>query len=194
MATDRESEVSTQSESGDACTLPDDFLTLPVRERREIVWSMARRRSRHRESTAEAIAHAHEDGEPAVVPALTVALEVDPDTQVKRHAAFGLGCIPERAVVPALRRALASTDRATKGHAILALGRLHEPDVVPDLVRLLDDRYARMLVADALLEIGDERALAPLRGAAARGSPFRRYRLRKRISALERALAERPST
>jgi HEAT repeat protein len=193
VATDRESEVSTQSESGVAFTLPDDFLTLPVRERREIVWSMARRRSRHRESTAEAIAHAYEDGEPAVVPALTVALEVDPDTQVKRHAAFGLGCIPEQAVVPALRGALSSTDRATKGHAILALGRLRAREALPDLAGLLDDTYARFLAADALVAIADERALATLRQAASHGSPLRRHRLRKRVSALETTLGARGS-
>jgi HEAT repeat protein len=194
VATDRESEASTQPESGVSLTLPHDFLRLPVRERREIVWSLASRRSRHRESTAEAVMHAYEDGEPAVVPALTVALEVDPDTHVKRHAAFGLGCIPEQAVVPVLRGALASKDRATKGHAILALGRLRAREALPDLAVLLDDTYARFLAADALVAIADEQALAALRQAASHGSPLRRHRLRKRVSALETTLGTRGST
>jgi HEAT repeat protein len=194
VASDKEPELSSaQPEGAGAFALPRDFLTLPPKERREIVWSMARTRSRRRESLAETIQHANEDGEPAVIPALTVALEVDPDTLVKRHAAYGLACIPDQAVVPALRGALPSADRATKGHAILALGRLRAREAVPDLVLLLDDRYARMLVADALVEISDECALAPLRRAAARGSPFRRHRLRKRVSTLETALGDSPS-
>ena len=186
-------QTTAQPERADSFALPHDFLTLPPKGRREIVWSLARTRSRHRESLAESIRHAHEDGEPAVIPALTVALEVDPDALVKRHAAYGLACISDQAVVPALRGALSSSDRATKGHAIIALGRLRARDAVPDLARLLDDRYARMLVADALVEIGDESALVPLSRAARRGSPFRRRRLRKRVSMLEGAVGNRPS-
>ncbi len=123
-----------------------------------------------------------------------MALEDDPDTLVKRHAAYGLACLPDPAVVPALRGALPLADRATKGHAILALGRLRAREAVPDLVRLLDDRYALMLVADALVEIGDEHALAPLKRAARRGSPFRRRRVRKRVSMLESAVGHPPSS
>ena len=194
VASDTEPEpTASQPKRGDPFALPPDFLTLAPKERREITWRLARTR-RHRESVAEAIRHASEDGEPAVIPALTVALEADPDTLVKRHAAYGLACIADQAVVPPLRGALPSADRATKGHAILALGRLHVRDAVPDLARLLDDRYARMLVADALAEIGDERALAPLSRAAARGSPLRRLRLRKRVSTLETALGDRAPT
>lgn len=187
-------QTSVQPERAGSFALPRDFFARPQKERREIVSSLARTRSRSRESLTETIRHMYEDGEPAVIPALTVALEVDPDTLVKRHAAYGLACLPDQAVIPALRGALPSADRATKGHAILALGRLRVREAVPDLAGLLDDRYARMLVADALVEIGDEGALAPLRRAAARGSPFRRRRLRKRVSALEAALGDRPST
>jgi HEAT repeat protein len=189
VASDGEPEqTSGQAERDGSFALPSEFLTLPPKERREIVWSLALTRSRRRDSLAETVRHSNEDGEPAVIPALTVALEVDPDKLVKRHAAYGLACIPDQAVVPALRGALPAADRATKGHAILALGRLRVRDAVPNLVRLLDDPYARMLVADALVEIGDERALAPLRKAAGRGSPVRRRRLSKRVSALETAL------
>jgi HEAT repeat protein len=194
VASDGEPEqASAQPERAGSLALPRDFLTLPPKERREIVWSLAVTRSRPRDALSETIRHSNEDGEPAVIPALTMALEVDPDKLVKRHAAYGLACIPDQGVVPALRGALPAADRATKGHAILALGRLRVRDAVPDLLRLLDDRYARMLVADALVEIGDERGLAPLRGAAALGFPLRRRRLRKRVSALETALGERPS-
>jgi HEAT repeat protein len=168
-------------------------MTLPSKQRREIVWNLAQARSRRRDSLAETIRHSHDDGEPAAAPALTVALEDDPDRLVKRHAAFGLACIRDRAVVSPLRGALPLDDRATKGHAIVALGRLGAREAVPDLVPLLDDPYARMLVADALVAIGDERGLAPLRQAAARGSPVRRARLRKRVSALESALGQPPS-
>ena len=192
MASETEPE-ETQEQAGRAgsLTLPPDYMTLAPKERREIVWKLALKRSRHRESLDETIRHAGKDGEPAVIPALLVALEADPDTLVKRHAAYGLASIPDQAIAPALRGALPSADRATKGHAIVGLGRLRARDAVPDLARLLDDRYARMLVADALVEIRDEHALAPLRAAAARGSPVRRYRLRKRIAALETALGLR---
>jgi len=194
VGSDKQPEASsTQPERAGSFALPRDFGTLPPKHRRELIWTLARTRSRERESAAEAIRHASEDGEPAVIPALTVALEVDPDTLVKRHAAYGLACISDQAVIPPLRGALSSADRATKGHAIVALGRLRAHEAVPDLARLLDDRYARMLVADALVEIGDEGALAPLSRAAARGSPLRRHRLRKRVSTLETALGERPS-
>ena len=104
-----------------------------------------------------------------------MALEVDPDRLVKRHAAYGLSRIPDEAVAGPLIGALPLPDRATKGHAILALGRLRAREAVPDLVPLLDDRYARMLVANALVAIGDERGLAPLRQAATCRSPVRRH-------------------
>ena len=94
--------------------------------------------------------------------------------------------------MPALLSALTFSDRATKGHAILALGRLQVREAVPALVPMLDDSYGRILAADALVEIADERALEPLTEAAARGSWLRRRRLRERVSALETALGQRP--
>ena len=122
-----------------------------------------------------------------------MALELDPDRLVKREAAAGLGRIPDRAVIPALRGALSATDRATKRHAIITLGRLRAREAVPDLVGLLGDRYSRTSAADALVAIGDEAALGPLRQAAARGPRFRRRRLQQRASALEDALEDRGS-
>ncbi len=182
-----------QPDSGDAraLALPDDFPSLPVRERREIVWRLAQRRSQRRESTAEAIIHAHEDGEPGVIPALTEALAHDPDAHVKRHAAYGLACIADQAVIQPLRGALTAPDRPTKGHAIGALGRLRAHDAVADLAALLDDGYARIAAADSLVAIADERALPALRQAASHGSPVRRYRLRRRVAALESAIGDR---
>jgi HEAT repeat protein len=191
MASDTDSDQDSAQHAA-SFALPADYDTRSPQERREIVWNLAQARSRRRGSLAESVRHSHDDGEPAVTPALTVALEDDPDRLVKRHAAYGLACIPDRAVVPPLRGALPLADRATKGHAIVALGRLRIREAVPDLVPLLDDRYARMLVANALVAIGDERGLVPLRQAAARGLPIRRHRLRKRVLALESALGQRP--
>jgi HEAT repeat protein len=189
VASDSEPEqTSSQLKRAGSFALPHDFLMLPSKERREIVSSLGRTRSRRRASSAQAIQHWHEDGESEVIPALTVALELDPDAVVKRSAAFGLGCIPDQVVVPALRGALTSPDRATKAHAIYALGRLGAREAVPDLVLLLDDWYARIPAADALVAIEDADALGPLRQAAARGPCLRRRRLQKRVSALERAV------
>jgi len=173
--------------------LPPDFITRTPKQRREVVWALAQARSRTRESLVETIRHSGEDGEPGVVAALTTALEADPDKLVKRHAAYGLASVPDQAVVPPLRGALALPDRATKGHAILGLGRRRAREAVPDLAALLDDRYASLMAADALVAIGDEGGLAPLRQAAGRGLPLRRHRLRRRVWGLEAALGLEPS-
>ncbi len=193
MASDGQPEQAAASpQPADPFALPSDFVALEPKERREIVWELAQARSRSRDSLAETIRHSNQDGEPAAIGALTVALEADPDRLVKRHAAYGLARIPDEAVVGPLIGALPLRDRATKGHAILALGRLRAREAVPDLVPLLDDRYARMLVANALVAIGDERGLAPLRQAATCLSPVRRYHLGRRVRALEAALGQGP--
>jgi HEAT repeat protein len=173
--------------------LPSDFTALAPKERREIVWELAQARSGSRDSLRETIAHSSQDGDPAAIPTLAMALEADPDRLVKRHAAFGLGRIADEAVVAPLIGALGLPDRATKGHAILALGRLKAREAVPELVPLLDDSYARMLVANALVAIGDERGLAPLRQAATCFSPVRRINLQRRVRALEAALGHSPA-
>ena len=193
MAPDAQPEDATAShEAADPFALPSNFITLAPQERREIVWRLAQARSTSRDSLPDTIRHSDRDGEPAAMGALTVALEVDPDRLVKRHAAFGLSRIPDEAVAGPLIGALPLPDRATKGHAILALGRLRARAAVPDLVPLLNDRYARMMVANALVAIGDERALAPLRQAATCRSPIRRRNLRRRVWALETALGQHP--
>lgn len=193
MASDGQPEDAVASpQAADPFALPGDFLALARKQRREIVWELAQARSRSRDSLAETIRHSNQDGEPAVIPALTTALEVDPDRLVKRHAAFGLGRIPDKAVAGPLIGALPLADRATKGHAILALGRLRVREAVPELVPLLHDRYARMLVANALVAIGDERGLNPLREAANCLSPVRRFHLQRRVRALEAALGQAP--
>lgn len=164
--------------------LPPDFPTLTPPDRREIVNDLARPRSA-RASTRERIVHTFEDGDRDHQPALTLVLELDPDRLVKRSAAFGLACIPDRVVVPGLRFALSLPDRATRGHAILALGRLRAREAVPDLAQLLDDSYGRMPAADALVAIGDESALPYMRRAAFQGSLLHRRRLHKRLRLLE---------
>ena len=184
--------MNESADSPGTFALPPDFFTLPPKQRREIVWSLAKARSNSRDSLAETIQHSNEDGEPAAIGALTVALEADPDRLVKRHAAYGLACIPDEAVAGPLIGALPLPDRATKGHAILALGRRRVREAVPDLVPLLHDRYARMLAANALVAIGDERGLEPLRQAAKTHVPVRRLQLRRRVWALETALGQHP--
>ena len=139
----------------------------------------------------EAVLSLYEGGDPAALPALTTVFELDPDKAVKRAAACGLANIPDTAVAPVLLSVLAATDRATRAHAILALGRLQARDAVPALLPLLDDHYARIVAADALVAIGDERALEPLKQAAARGPGWRRRRLRERVRKLEAALGLR---
>ena len=180
-------------ESSASFGLPPDFITRTPKQRREVVWALAQVRSRTRDPQAEAVRRSGVDGEPGVVPALTVALETDPDKLVKRHAAYGLASVADPAIIPPLRGALALPDRATKGHAILGLGRRRAREAVPDLVALLDDHYASLMAADALVAIGDERGLPAIRGAAGRGLPLRRHRLRRRVWALEAALGQPPS-
>lgn len=194
MASEGEPEQAPAApESSASFALPPDFITRTPKQRREVVWALAQVRSRTGDSHAETIRHSGEDGDPGVVPALTVALETDPDKLVKRHAAYGLASVADPAIVPPLRGALALPDRATKGHAILGLGRRRAREVVPDLVALLDDHYASLMAADALVAIGDERGLAALRQAAGRGLPLRRHRLRRRVWALEAVLGQPPS-
>ena len=180
------------SEGGASFGLPPDFIGRTPKQRREVVWALAQVRSRTCESLPETMRHSGEDGEPGVVPALTVALQTDPDKLVKRHAAYGLACVADDAIVPPLRGALALADPATKGHAILGLGRRRAREAVPELVGLLDDRYASLMAADALVAIGDERGLGGLSAAAGRGLPLRRHRLRRRVWALEAALGQQP--
>jgi HEAT repeat protein len=158
---------------------------MPVRERRDAVRRLARTRSRHRDSARERIAHIHEDGDPAVIPALAMALELDPDPEVKRGAAYGLACIPDEGVVAPLLSALASPDRATVLHAVFAFGRMRTRAAVPGLVLLLRQRPLAVSAADALVEIGSEDALVPLRSASTDGPLSCRRRLRRRVRALE---------
>jgi HEAT repeat protein len=164
--------------------LPSDFASLSDRERLEIVDEIARPRS-DRATAKQRIVHMHEDGDSSHAPALTLVLEADPDRLVKRAATFGLACIPDRLVLGGLRVALALPDRASKGHAIIALGRLRAREAVPDLIELLDERYGRIPAADALVAIGDDRALLPLRRAVADARLLTRRRLQKRVHLLE---------
>jgi len=164
--------------------LPPDYPSLSQGERAEIVSEIAKPRPAG-DTIRARIVETHESGERTHEPALTLVLEFDPDPRVKRTAAFGLACIPDRAAVPGLRMALGLPDRATKTHAIFALGRLRAREALPELVALLDDWYTCMSAADALVAIGDDRALPALSRAAGHGLPLRRRRLRKRVRLME---------
>jgi HEAT repeats len=168
--------------------LPPGYFTLPRGERLRIVQGLVRRSSQARQTAREVIANWDDDGDPAVIQALTIVAEGDPDTAVIRYAAHGLSRMRDESAIAGLLPLLRSPDRATRAHAVGGLGRLRARAAVPDLVQLLDDWYSCTWAARALVEIRDERGLEPLRHAATRGWPWRRKRLKLYAAELESAL------
>jgi HEAT repeat protein len=142
-------------------------------------------------TTREFIAAWPEGGDPAVIAALTLVAERDPDVAVKRSAFSGLARIPDPTAIPGLLPGLRSSDRATRAHAIKGLCKLRARAAVPDLVALLDDWYSAVLAARALVAIRDETALEPLRLASGGGWPWRRRQLRRYADELEEAVGLR---
>lgn len=104
--------------------------------------------------------------DPSVVPFLTPLLEKDHDRSVRRTAAYGLRRTGDQSAMPALLHALSDTDKATRIHAAMGLGDLQARAAVEPLSELLNDRGCAKAAARALVDIGDERALDPLKGAA----------------------------
>jgi HEAT repeat protein len=104
--------------------------------------------------------------DPAIIPLLAPLLEEDPDRSVRRTAAYGLRRTGDRSAIQPLIRALSDSDKATRIHAALGLGDLQAREAIEPLSELLDDRGCAEPAARALVEIGDERALEPLKRAA----------------------------
>lgn len=124
----------------------------------------------------------------AIIPVLTAQFEENEDVEVRRIAAFGLSRTRDPAAAGTLLRALASDDHATQVHGVLGLGRLRWRPAVKPLSRLLDDPNCRRSAAEALVKIGDERAIRPLWAAAlAAESPRERKRLEGAAAQLEAA-------
>jgi hypothetical protein len=180
--------MPTEVSDSTAPTLPLDFFREPKRARVKIVERLVRRSPAATTTTSEFIRTWLDGGDPAVVPALTLVVEQDPDVAVKRSAFSGLARIADQAAIPGLLPGLRSPDRATRAHAIKGLEKLRARAAVLDLVTLLGDWYGGILAAEALVAIRDERAVEPLRLAAERAWPWRRRRLRRCVEELESAV------
>jgi HEAT repeat protein len=132
--------------------------------------------------------------DPAIVPILAPVLERDPDSSVRRSAAYGLRRTSDESVVQPLLRALSDTDKATRIHAAMGLGDLRSRAAVEPLSELLHDRACAGAAARALVEIGDECALEPLRGAASSATSKRqREKFTRAAVDLERRVGLLPS-
>jgi HEAT repeat protein len=127
-------------------------------------------------------------GNPERVWTLSLVVERDPDLAVRRVAFQGLARISDPVAIPGLIVGLRTPDHRTRLLAIQGIRRLRARDAVPDLIELLADRRLRHDSARALVDIRDERALAPLRAAALKGGPRTRRRLRECVHELESAV------
>jgi hypothetical protein len=125
--------------------------------------------------------------DPAIVSVLGPLLEKDPDSAVRRAAAYGLRRTGNESATQPLLHGLSDSDKATRIHAVMGLGDLRTSAAVDPLLRLLDDRSCAGNAARALAEIGDQRALIPLRNAASSaGSRWSRRKFAQAATDLER--------
>lgn len=104
---------------------------------------------------------------PEAVDALLEALN-DPDANVRFHAIESLGKLAPAAAVEPLAAIAESKDFFLAFPALEALSRIHDPAVAPRLVPLLGDELVGDQAAEALGQIGDEDAVAPLAAALER--------------------------
>jgi HEAT repeat protein len=119
------------------------------------------------------------------VPALLTVLRRDPSADVREGAAWALGQIEDEAAAEALGSAVGSDEDAdVRASAAWALGQLEVRPAPEGLIRAVSDKDVdvRTRAAWALSEIGEARAVAPLR-AALRTETDRRAR-RAQIRAL----------
>jgi HEAT repeat protein len=172
--------------------LSAEFFAGPPAVRRREVSRLANRRVDDAHGL-DAVRDMLDGGDPGVIAALVWVVGHDDDAGVVRSALFGLSRMSDYAAVPGLLLGLDSTDRASRMHAVKGLGKLRARAAVPDLIPLLDDSYLRMNVAEALVAIRDDRAVEPLRLAAASGPPWRRRRLRQCADLLELAPNRSPT-
>ena len=101
-------------------------------------------------------------GQPAV-PALVAALK-DEDSDVRRHAAWGLGEVKDPRAVEPLIAALKDKDSHVRGAAAWELGMIKDPRAIEPLIAALKDKDSggRGAAAWALGMIKDPRAIEPL--------------------------------
>ena len=98
---------------------------------------------------------------PEAADALLVALD-DPDANVRFHAIDALGKIAPAAAVERLAAIAESGDFFLAFPALDALARINDSSVAPRIVPLLRDELVGDQAAEALGQIGDEEAVAPL--------------------------------
>jgi len=107
-------------------------------------------------------------GQSSVVPALAEALR-DGNEQVRASAALALGHIGQSSAVPALAEALCDENEQVRASAVAALGWIRDARVFPLLVGALKQgdayAYVRQVAAETLGDLGDARAVEPLRNA-----------------------------
>lgn len=101
---------------------------------------------------------------PEAVEALLVALD-DPDMNVRFHAIEALGKLSPSAAVEPLAAIAESHDFFLAFPALDALSRINDASVAPRLLPLLADEMVGDQAAEALGQIGDEDAVAPLAAA-----------------------------
>jgi HEAT repeat protein len=102
------------------------------------------------------------------VPALIAALH-DPDANVRYHAIEALGLLRAAEAVPELVAVLQTADFFLAFPALDALVRIGEAAAAPHIVPLLDDELLAPPAAEALGQLGDEEAVAPLAQALNEG-------------------------
>ena len=98
---------------------------------------------------------------PEAAAALLEALD-DPDANVRFHAIEALGKLAPAAAVEPLAAIAESGDFFLAFPALDALARINDPAVAPRIVPLLRDELVGDQAAEALGQIGDEDAVAPL--------------------------------
>lgn len=167
--------------------LPPDYMQLGTSRRLAIVKRLMDRGERP-ESLLGRMTTTFSGGDPAVVSALTAVLELENDATIRKMALQGLTRSEDPAAIPGLLRGLESDNHASRWIAIHGLEQLRTSEAVPGLISLLGDRRSRTKAAKALVAIGDERGLEPLRAAADSGSPISRGKLRRYAGELEAAL------
>jgi HEAT repeat protein len=100
-------------------------------------------------------------GQAEAATALLAALD-DPDANVRFHAIDALGKLAPAAAVEPLAAIAESGDFFLAFPALDALARINDPSVAPRIVPLLRDDLVGDQAAEALGQIGDEEAIAPL--------------------------------
>jgi HEAT repeat protein len=129
------------------------------------------------------------------MPQLIELLRADPTASVRANAARALAEIGAPEALNPLIETLGDVDVATRSWAALSLGRLGAKSSVPPLIALLrgeGDARVRTAAARALSDLGDPRALEPLKLAQQREQGFGRrlrfalYRCKIRLRGLRR--------